>query len=458
MNMREALLPPAFLSLIHSERKEPIMKSIRMLLALTLAFVMALTLLAGCSNTVSNNFTSADVKDSGTASQRWLRFPGSDLVVNPAAVGNENYEDDSSDLGLTIGLQDEKGNTVQTIEDAIFHLESVSANGFNAEPVIPFDFGDPGLKGVSKCATYSTSGTGCVCSTGNSGVRLFSAGNEVLIDYSAHYYLLLKIASVSGSGIEAMIYLNNPASEPTLATYTEPGTYMYDVTEYLQSLSNYDPEKKQTITPRLYLEANGEFAITDYMLCTMQSGYQGSAEALKNEFGLYYKKTSVAYPCGTALEVSDSIIGSSVSRTITCTACGAYATCGRIHGTASYDEKHNVINVDCGSYRYQINPKRKSPIVYYDTYEDLLSQQNGKDSPSSSSQYWCMVLSNVNQGDSYSVACSASATKTFDELTESGEIAVANTKIKKYLAECPDYWDAYIAANDVSDYIQNIPQ
>ncbi len=69
-----------------------------------------------------------------------------------------------------------------------------------------------------------------------------------------------------------------------------------------------------------------------------------------------------------------------------------------------------------------------------------------------------MTVSDLHKDDFFAVAVSASADKSFEELTEKSKKATSNTTVLGKLDKAEEWWNMYIAAYDVSDYIENKPQ
>lgn len=96
------------------------MKKISKVIAFCLVCVMLSGLLAACGG--GYDFTSADVIDSSETQQRWLKYPGSSIVINPAAVSGEDTTDRTKQA-LSLGIGD------SVVDNVLFTLEPASANG-----------------------------------------------------------------------------------------------------------------------------------------------------------------------------------------------------------------------------------------------------------------------------------------------------------------------------------------
>ena len=94
------------------------MKKFSKALALCLAAVLLAGLFTACGK--SYNFTSADAVDSSDSQQRWLKYPDSSIVINPAAVDGEDSTDRTKQA-LSIGIGD------KTVDDVLFTLEDASS-------------------------------------------------------------------------------------------------------------------------------------------------------------------------------------------------------------------------------------------------------------------------------------------------------------------------------------------
>lgn len=451
------------------ERKNNMKKIIR-ILSIVMAVVMAAGILAGCN---ANNFTIDEVIDAGEGQQRWLRHPQSpNLVINPEALNGAEYQNADKNLALSLGIEKD-GNLIATIPNALFILESKTANGMMAETVDQFEYdGDNECRGLSALVMNASSGTKLVGETGDDTATIASKLNVVL-DNSTSYYVVITVNSLegftytSGEGEEATEVEQIPSVEVkvtidktdntfTVATITEPGTYVYDLSPYCSQVETTKATRKCTY--KYVLSAHSKFEISNCQLCTFPSGAVEATEEMKTEFGLAYLKSTQRYPNQTAIEVKDLLIADSASRLITCTADGVLVIGGEFKGTPTYDAKNNMFNIDCGSYKYQVAPKRKGVITYYASYEDLLNGVGGFSEISSSAKFWSMTVSDLHKDDFFAVAVSASADKSFEELTEKSKKATSNTTVLGKLDKAEEWWNMYIAAYDVSDYIENKPQ
>ncbi len=446
------------------------MKKIIRILSIVMAVVMAAGILAGCN---ANNFTIDEVIDAGEGQQRWLRHPQSpNLVINPEALNGAEYQNADKNLALSLGIEKD-GNLIATIPNALFILESKTANGMMAETIDRFEYdGDHACRGLTGLVMNASTGTNMIGETGDSDVTISSMGN-VILDRTVSYYLVLSVTSLegfeytSGEGdeaeevtqvpkVEIKIQLNSTANTFTVASIAEPGTYVYDLSPYCSQIETDNPTLKCIY--KIVLSSHSKFEISNYQLCTFPAGAVESTGEMKTEFGLAYLKSTQSYPNQTSIEVKDLLIADSASRLITCTSDGVLVIGGEFQGTPTYDAKNNMFNVDCGSYKYQVAPKRKGVITYYSSYEDLLNGVGGFTEISSSAKFWSMTVSDLHKDDFFAVAVSASAEKSFEELTEKSKNATSNTTVLGKLDRAEEWWNQYIAAYDVSDYIENKPQ
>lgn len=439
------------------------MKNLKML-SLLMILAFALSLLAGCGG-VKNNFTAEQCVDNGAAQQRWLKDPESHLVLNPAALKENIYTQDARNGAISIGIMDDNNAVKVTLDDVFFMFESKSANGKGDVVVYSpvFTDGDANsTKGLGKLSINNSDGNHFSGSTDTKTADLrFLTSFEIDLDDIKADELFLKVE------VKELEYQSDPlyilytltpymlVSEPGI---TAPGTYLFSLRAAAERYSNDLGGVKQIgITPafRLLPGITADFTAG---IVTFDKGCTEAAFDAKHSWSPWQITTDLSYENGTALHAEDILMGDSVSRRITCKSTGDINVGGKIYGTPSYDSKANKFTFSGDGFNYVVCPKRKGTIVYYDSIEDMKAGVNGAEEYSNQA-YWCILSgSSLNTDDSFDVGIAASLTKSADELGTLATDACSASKVNKYKETIIEFWDSYIAANDVSDFIANKPE
>lgn len=443
------------------------MKRITRTAALVLSIVMTLSLLAACGGSGTHTvFTVEDVTSSAADQQRWLKYPASKLVINPDALtSKDTYSDENNTMSaLDIGIVGEDGSVKYVIDDAMFFLESSSANGLEGEEVWVGGFTDSSAseakyKGIGKIPTNESTGDNLKAKTGADAVPLTAPFKQDLGDYSTYYYAILNVETCTGT-ITVTAAMTKPSATQVVQTITGPGVYVIDLTSTALS-STENPSDGRTAGINLNLSANAEFAVSKVSIKAIPRALNKASKPAATKWTPYCITSNSTYPNGTAIQVEDCIMGSAVARHLTCTANGVVYVGGKINGTTEYisDNNQNHLQVTGNGYKYVIETKRKGVLTFYNSEEDLLGQVNSTDTQTSSSQYWLMTLPSATvDGTDFALAVAASETEDFEALKAAADTATSLTKVKRFLNEAVDWYNAFIAAYDVSAYIENMPK
>ncbi len=434
------------------------MKKILKVFALLLSFVMVAGLFA-CDKSISNNFTIADLVDASENQQRWLADPESKLVVNPAAKDGTSVIGANGDLAVSLA------SGANTVNDILFFLEPSWANGGNSTDYLCrfYYTGDKAVRGLTTCQNPVLEETKISTDVPEDNSASLSCADRISIDLANDNFLVIKVDDLSvvteGCYASVSVLLRIGTKDITVDNIVKPGVYVYNMNDIYKDSELFD--ETATTVDKIYikytLSKGSHFVISDYYAVAIDVENCKGTTPVVSEFGGFYIKSTQSFPNGTVLEVTDSIMGNSLSRSVVCTKSGSVAVAGAINGTATYDAEENVINVDCGSYKYQVDARRHRDISYFDSYEDLIANANAKSAPSSSTKYWAMAFDMIVESNAFCVSATISDTASFAEMAASNDIASATSQVKKYLKTGADRWNSFIASNDVSGYFQNIP-
>lgn len=427
--------------------------------------ILGVALLTCCQK--GNRFTCADVISRSEKQQRWLRSPVSNLILNPNAVDADAGAEDPRDMTtvpLSFGVKDASGKLVATYDDAFFLLEYACANGTGAELVQQISW--DGCKGLSKVDNSSNGPLLSFTIPAGFGKEVQIRTTENLnIDYNdKKLYISCTIAEIP----EGASLLYNPYVIDTIghsavyATWTAPGRYLINLQEAAIAGDITFLEGGNSTSVNLKTSDEGTFRITDFSIVRLTSGYHPAAEKASTEWAPYYMRSTLEYPNESSVETLDFFYGSyTVARKITPRSKSDLAFAGRIYGTCSYDSKNKALTFDNGTVRYVIYLRRKGTVEFYQSYEDLLSGENVLES-ADGALYWAFpsfgMVSTEDDSSSFYVSVSASAELSIEDLLSEGKDATSMTKAKKAYDALEEYWNAYIAENDVSDYITVIPK
>lgn len=432
------------------------MKIFKNVLPLMLIFTMIISVFAACGGGIVNSFAVEDIIDSSETQQRWLRHPQNKLVLNPDEYTGQNTLD-SKKLPLSFGIVDENGAVTKSANDALFFLESKSANGKGGSELFSADFG--GGSNVSDFSTLKTNnseGTHFNGTTSETPVSL-KVSDTVLIDYTIEYQVIVEVESCAGTMVVGY-NAQNPTVGGAIININKPGTYTVNLTDHIKSIS-IDKSVARTTSINLLLSANGSYNVSYFGLKEFKPGYQYASESQASVWSPYGINSTLEYTNGTKLEVYDMLMGTnSISRTITCINEGTVSIGGKIYGTPEYNSKTNLFTFEADGFKYLLNLKKKGTVAFYNNETDMLANANSTETPSADSQYWVLTIPNLKEGDSYSVGIAADTSLGFDELKDAANDAGSGTRIKKAQTEAVEFWNDFIANNDVSGFISNTPK
>jgi len=438
------------------------------IIAIALIFVLAFALSA-CSK--GNDFTCADVVNSSASQQRWLKSFESKIVVNPEAIGAEDYTDANGKLGIDLGITDAEGNVVKVLNDVVFFIETNYANGRGGEVIwsAVYTGSDTNATFTLKDdGTNTSDGTTAIVTCGpENGASVGPKRHKQTLDNLTEYYLVVNVTSMSSSEVkddgtveEPELGINgtltNPIAKLDVADVTAPGSYVYALNGL--AFNGTETAATRVFIPRLDFSKYCSYTVSEFAIKTFAPGYTYADAAMTNIWYPYQIVSAQSFNNGTALKVEDMIIGeNSVTRVVTSEMSGTAYIAGLIDGnSAVYDDKADTLQIKGDGYEYSICCKRNNGITFYDSEEDMLADVNGSAEYKSTSKYWVMAQVSMTAGDTFNVGIAASADGA--ETVQEAKDAVLNSTIKKFRNEIETKWNEFIAANDVSDYIANIPE
>ncbi len=429
---------------------------------------LVLAVFAGCGG--GNNFTCADVVNSSASQQRWIKSFDSNIVVNPNAIGAESYTEADEDMSLDLGILAEDGSVAKTLDDVVFFLETSVSNGKGGEELWAADFtpGAENVRGVTRLENNSSDGRMFSASVPEGKSFTIKGKSPVEINFIDNIYMIMSVGSISADtkfdivGIPSRDLQDFPIIEDIAA----PGTYVAEITDaFITSFESNEDKAGQeldkatpmTILPQFTMNDSMSLLLNEWSIRSIPLSFQKATKAMKNTWYPYQIVSSQEFDYGMALTTTDMITGeNAVTRKVVCDLSGNVYVAGYLNGgTATYNEKNSLVTVTGDGFEYSICVKRSGDIAFYDSEEDMLTNTAPSAEPKATSQYWTISQTSYNVGETYNIGVSASLTAG---TTASGaKDAASAATLKKFEANAVDKWDEFIAANDVSDYIVNIP-
>ncbi len=428
-------------------------------LALVAIFCLAL---AACG-APGHDFTCADVVDSSKGQQRWLKSYESNLVINPQAIGAEEYTDANGKLGLDVGVTDAEGNIVKTLDDVIFLVEPHRANGVGGDAVFTAVFAGDGVNtsGLNKASYNGSDGTYMNVTTGTDNFSVKAPKYQLTLDNVTEYYLVID-ASVVGNEIKVQGTFNNPFKTEEIGVITAPGTYIYDINSI--GFEDDTPGSRK-FTPILDIKVGKDkearevqYVINEFSIKTFPAGGAYGTKAMSSTWYPYQIVSSQEYVNGTSFQTEDMITSATaITRIVTVNTDGMAFLGGYLNGgTAEYNDKDISVTVKGEGYEFTVACSRRGTVVYYDSEEDMLAGINGSTEYKATSKYWALDLGGIKTGESFNVGVSASVTG--EDTADAAKEASRNATVKKFKSNAETAWDEFIATNDMYDYMENIPE
>lgn len=441
------------------------MKKFSKALALCLAAVLLAGLFTACGK--SYNFTAADAVDSSDSQQRWLKYPDSSIVINPAAVDGEDSTDRTKQT-LSIGIGD------KTVDDVLFTLEYASANGIGGSIEWEADFSPETTKFKNMSSlTNNSKGSALdivVPNTTDDGQELDSYNSYIIrgiqdtyqYDFVNNKYYLVVETGECAEMVDINFYTLAPAYNEPLASVGANETKVVCINDLAKRL---DEEGLITEGTGAFFDIRfkkgGAYQFKSFSVKVMPSGVQAATSAAL-EFAPYALKNTATYPNGTVVESSDFFYDTNtVTRKVTLTANGSFAVGGKIADGAefTYNDKEGYVEVNnANGINYCIKLAKKDDVKFYATEEDMLSDKNALEN-ASGAKFWTAAVSDLTAGESAYFSVAASNSEKADALEASAKNGASQNKARKRLETLPSEWDEYIKSHgDVENYIKNIPE
>lgn len=437
------------------------MKLTRKWIGILLCCVFLCTVAAGCGSGTGYSFTCEDATNSTPEQQKWLKCPGSVMVINPNAIAGEDQRDMTKDP-LSFGIQDDSGATVAAYDDALFLLETASANGRGGK--VLEDINWETAKGLSKVEVVDqASRLAFTIPEGFKGAvtaKNPSFYNVKFLD--PNYYVKVDVDSVPEKG---SVYLEVQAVHYLMDSdvMQKQGSYFFSMkniaTRYAAPTESEEGEPTNFF---IKAEGKGQYVINSVQLIEYDTGYHAAAKAASTVWNPYSIKASVEFPNDSAVETLDYFFNeNTLVRKVTPVKASDIGFAGKIYGTCTYDESNATLCFENGSSRYAIFLKKGYGVDFYATYEDLLAGTNAMTEPSGAA-YWAQTLVGLTADEedkaSFYIGVSGSASMSMADLVSSGSNCVSVTKARKVYSVMEDFWNEYIPACDISEYITVIPE
>lgn len=441
------------------------MKKFSKALALCLAAVLLAGLFTACGK--SYNFTSADAVDSSDSQQRWLKYPESSVVINPAAVSGEDTTDKNKQ-SLSIGIGD------KTVDDVLFTLEDASANGTGGSIEWEADFTAETTKFKNMTSlTNNSKGSALdvvIPDTSADGKEL-DAYNTYTIrgiqdayqyDFINNKYYLVIETGECAEMVDINLYTFAPTYDKLLASVGANETKVVCINDLVRSTNEEDLVTDSTRAFfDIHFKKGGAYQFKSFAVKVMPSGVQ-AATSVALEYAPYALKNTATYPNGTVVETSDFFYDTAtVTRKVTLTSNGSFAVGGKIADGAefTYNDKDGYIEVNgANGINYCIKLAKKDTVKFYATEADMLSDKNALES-ASGAKFWTTAVTDLTNGESAYFSVAASTSEKADALEKSAKNGASQNKARKRLETLPSEWDEYIKSHgDVENYIKNIPE
>lgn len=427
---------------------------------------LVLAVFAGCGG--GNNFTCADVVNSSASQQRWIKSFDSNIVVNPNAIGAESYTEADEDMSLDLGILAEDGSVAKTLDDVVFFLETSVSNGKGGEDlwVANFTPGEENLRGVARLENNSSDGK-MFSATVPEGMSLnIRAKSGTELNFIDKIYMVMDVGSLTAESEFSVVCGANwgVGDFNVFEDINAPGVYVAELTQAFidtcVKANNEEPDtsKNVKVTPQFNMQDNMSLLLNSWAIRSIPLSFQKATKAMTNTWYPYQIVSSQEFDYGVALTTTDMITGeNAVTRKVACDLNGNVYVAGYLNGgTATYNEKNSVVTVTGDGFEYSICVKRSGEIAFYDSEENMLTNTAPSAEPKATSQYWTISQTSYGVGETYNIGVAASLTA--GTTASDAKDAASAATLKKFEANAVSKWDEFIAANDVSDYIVNIPQ
>lgn len=440
------------------------MKKISKVIAFCLVAVMAVGLFAACGN--SYNFTSADVVDSSENQQRWLKYPGSDITINPSAV-NGTDSSDTLKQALSIGIGD------KALDNVLFTLENLASNGVSGSNEWEADFSPettPFKGGMSKLTNNSKGSALNVVVPEDVNGKALSASAPLSINnpnearpydfVNKKYYLVVESGECAEMA-DIHFYTFNPVCEPLAMSIGSNETKVVCLNDVCEASDPALITENTTAYFDIRFKVGGAYQFNSFAVKVIDSGVQPAASS-SLEWAPYSIKNTATFPNGTVIESQDFFFDTNtVTRRLVANSSGMIVVGGAIADGAAvnYIEKDGVIEIDgANGINYSVRLGVKDTVKFYASEADMLADKNALDS-ANGAKYWVSHISDLSVGDPVYFAVSASTQEKAITLTGKNKNSTSQSRARKRLETLPAEWDEYIKSHgDVETYIKNIPE
>lgn len=412
--------------------------------------------LFGCGEANMNpGITSVDLVDSTQTQQRWLRLPASSVVINPDSYTNGSETGDFLNMPLNIGILDETGAVKTTINDAMFFMETNSANGKGGVVLFTGSWSTANInfnvpKGQLEYEAIGETGVKFwINPTITTNAVMMTFKKPVEMDFDQDVILNLNVLECVG-----MISLKG-ALEPQGDIRTT-GPLSYNLTQF----SGYTGKKKLSLGVYA-IEPGNSITIDNYEIRQIPKGFRYGKEVLTT-WAPYALTSSISFENGTSMSVKDVFVTeNTIVRNITGVAQGNAALAGKYNGTLTFDSKTGCINIAADGYKYTIATKRKTNFRVYATEDDMKNDKNAITENYPTSGFWFITFGAINLEDTASISMTIDKDNTMvveDMNVAAKEYLLTQKKFEEALAARIEAWDTYMMENVLTpDLILNIP-
>jgi hypothetical protein len=290
--------------------------------------------------------------------------------------------------------------------------------------------------------------------------------NPVELNFIDDIYMILDVGSISAESEFSVTGIPNKGlldfkifdDVASVGVYVAELTDMYIDAYYAQEdvSDALDTSVPVTVIPQFTMKDGISLLLNSWSVRSIPLAFQKATKAMKNTWYPYQIVSSQEFDYGMALTTTDMITGeNAVTRKVQCDVGGQAYVAGYLNGgTATYDAKNSVVTVKGDGFEYSVCVKRTGDIVFYASEEDMLTNTAPSTEPTADSQYWVLSQGSYKADDSFNIGVAASLT---DATANDAKDAASAATVKKFETNAVAKWDEFIANNEVTDYIVNIP-
>ena len=414
------------------------------IIAIILCLSMTLALFCPCDNTETQDVdTTPGYLKHEIIEETYLTLENSNIVINPEG------SIDGKNLGLDIGIADEKGEVYQIFEDVMFVLENNNSNK-NAEIIWePKYFGDDKNVRYSPKLIMEESAEG-VTMTNSAQTNSFKMIDYIHFDSEKDYIIKLNVGKIN-LGTLINTEDNVPGWElsgtikydvmgewhnksPNIvwmppANFQEEGIFYYNVSDMVRNHLEVIGYKNDNTDIALLgsFDVKGEntsINLKEFQIFEVDRGYNASENEVSRKYFTDGIESSVAYNYGTEIQTFDYYSNEyTVARKLTKTSDGTIGLCGKVDGAVSYDGTKYAVIAEYNGIKYAVTTNEKQRIEFYNSEEDI-ANRIFTELPTANTKYWVIPCTDLHVGETIYMAVCADVVDTAVNLVETARKAI----------------------------------